>query len=287
MSAPAPFPLPRRGPLGLVHAAWAFFVRDLRNEASYRLAFVLQVFGLFVSATLWYFMARFIGAVSRPDDLKAALGGLDYYSFALVGLVVSRFIDVAQSSYGAQIRNEQTTGTLEAMLVTPTRLAHIVLAASTWSFAFATFQGALYLLFGVAVFGVQLNPGSLVGAVAAIVFSALALSGLGILSAAFVLYFKRGNPIEYVVSMGSLLFGNILIPLAALPPGLRWISRLLPVTYAVEAVRGALLLGKDLRQLAPDLAALAAFAVVLVPLGLAGARLAVRQAKKDGSLVQY
>lgn len=271
----------------LLRAGWAFLVRDFQTELSYRLAFALSFLGLFVSATLWYFMARFINAVGTGERLGDALGGLDYYSFALVGLMVSRFIDVAQSSYGAQIRGEQTTGTLEAMLVTPTRLAHIMLAGSTWSYTMAAIQAAMYLFFGVAVFGVQLDVGSLLGALAAFVFSVLALSGVGILSAAFVLYFKRGNPIDFVISMASLLFGNVLIPVATLPEPLLWISRLIPVTYAVGAVRGALLQGKTLPDLLPELAALAAFAVVLLPIGILGARIAVRRAKREGSLVQY
>jgi ABC-2 type transport system permease protein len=271
----------------LLRAAWAFLVRDFQTEVSYRLSFVLSLFGLFVSATLWYFMARFIGGVSDEAALRQKLGGLDYYSFTLVGLMVSRFLDVAQSSYGAQIRSEQTTGTLEVMLVTPTRLGHLVLAASTWSYAFALLQASAYLLFGVFVFGVKLQLGSVVGAFAAVLFSVLALSGIGILSAAFVLYFKRGNPIDFVVSMTSLLFGNLLIPVATLPPEIAWVSKWIPLTYAVGAVRGTLLQGKGLVEIAPDLVRLAAFAAVLVPIGLLGARVAVRRAKREGSLVQY
>ncbi len=273
--------------MGFLRAAWAFLVRDFQTELSYRLAFALSFLGLFVSATLWWFMARFVGAVSSADQLRSTLGGLDYYSFTLVGLMVSRFIDVAQSSYGAQIRGEQTTGTLEVMLVTPTRLAHIVLAGSTWSYTMAAIQAGMYLLFGIVVFGVQLNVGSILGALAAFVFSVLALSGIGILSAAFVLYFKRGNPIDFVISMASLLFGNVLIPVSTMPEPVRWVSKLIPVTYAVGAVRGALLQGRSFRELLPDLAALAGFALVLVPIGVLGARVAVRRAKREGSLVQY
>lgn len=271
----------------LARAAWAFLVRDFQTEVSYRLSFLLSLVGLFVSATLWYFMARFITGVADPVALRARLGGLDYYPFTLVGLMVSRFLDVAQSSYGAQIRNEQTTGTLEVMLVTPTRLGYLVLAASSWSYVFAILQASMYLIFGVLVFGVELNLGSLVGAAAAVLFSVLALSGIGILSAAFVLYFKRGNPIDWVVSMASLLFGNLLIPTSTLPPEIAWVSKWIPLTYAADAVRGTLLQGKGIAEIAPDLFALAGFAVVLVPIGLFGARIAVRRAKREGSLVQY
>lgn len=267
--------------------AWAFLVRDLRTETSYRLSFLLSGIGLFVSATMWYFMARFITAAGNEERLMQQTGGLGYYSYALIGLMVQRFLDVALHSYGSQIRSEQTTGTLEAMLVTPARLGYIVITSSTYSYLFATLQAAAYLFFGVVIFGVRLNPGSLLGAVAAIVLTILALSGIGILSAAFVLYFKRGNPLDFVITSMSLLFGNVIIPPTSLPEVIRPISRIVPVYYANNAVRGALLQGRSLGELAPDLLALAGFAVVLLPIGLLGSRVAVRRAKREGTLVQY
>lgn len=271
----------------LFATAWAFLVRDLRSETSYRLSFVLSAVGLFVTATMWYFMARFITAAGNEERLLRQTGGLGYYSYALIGLMVQRFLDVSLHSYGSQIRSEQTTGTLEAMLVTPARLGYIVVASSTYSYIFASLQAAAYLFFGVMVFGVRLNPGSLVGGAAAILLTVLALSGIGILSAAFVLYFKRGNPLDFVITSLSLLFGNVIIPPDSLPEAIRPLCRIVPVFYANSAVRGALLQGRGLRDLAPDLLALAGFAAVLLPLGLWGARLAVRRAKHEGTLVQY
>jgi len=266
---------------------WAFLLRDFQTETSYRLAFVLSLIGLFVSATVWYFMARFITGSSDPGRLASQTGGLDYYSFALVGLMVNRFLDVSLHSFSSSIRAEQSTGTLEAMLVTPARLGHLVLASSGYSYLYAGLQAAAYLFFGVVVFGVQLDLGSVIGAILAVVLTSVALSGIGILSAGFVLYFKRGNPLDFVISSLSLLFGNVIIPQHALPEQIRWISKLIPVYYANNAVRGALLQGRDLITLAPDLLALLAFSAVLVPVGLLGARIAVRRAKQEGSLIQY
>jgi ABC-2 type transport system permease protein len=79
----------------------------------------------------------------------------------------------------------------------------------------------------------------------------------------------------------------VIIPQQALPANISWISNLVPVYYANNAVRGALLQGRDLATLAPDLLALLVFSAVLVPLGLLGARIAVRRAKQEGSLIQY
>ncbi|HHN74385.1 MAG TPA: ABC transporter permease [Acidobacteria bacterium] len=270
----------------LLQCIRAFLVRDFQVESSYRLAFVLQGLGLFVSSTLWYFIAGVFGGTRNPD-LAEAMGNVGYFPFVLVGLMVNRFQEVSLNAYAAQIRQEQTTGTLEAMLVTPARLGHLMLAASSWSYLMAGMQSAMYLVFGVFVFGVELDPGNLLGALLAVVLTAAAVSGIGILSAAFVLYFKRGNPVNFVISATSALFGNIFFPSQMLPDSLSWLARFVPLSYASNAVRGALLRGASLAQLAPDLLALAAFAAVLMPAGLFGARLAIRRAKREGTLVQY
>lgn len=276
----------------LVRTAWAFLVRDFQVEVSYRLSFLLQFFGLFVSALLWFFFAGFVDGIGGGSSkLREQIGDLAFFPWVLAGITVSRFLDVSLSTYAAQIRNEQSLGTLEAMLVTPARLGNLILASSTWSFVFAGIQATLYMVLGVFIFGVRLNLGhpleGLSAVLLSIVLTVAAFSGVGILSAAFVLYFKRGNPINFVISSASLLFGNVLVPSASLPESISWISKIIPIFYATDAVRGALLRGESLAEIAPNLLALAGFAAVLLPLGVLGARYAVSKAKQEGTLVQY
>ncbi len=52
-------------------------------------------------------------------------------------------------------------------------------------------------------------------------------------------------------------------------------------------MRLAVLQGATFAALAPDLLALVAFAAVLLPLGLVAFRVALRKARRDGSLTQY
>lgn len=65
------------------------------------------------------------------------------------------------------------------------------------------------------------------------------------------------------------------------------LAHLLPLTYSLRAMRGALLLGRGPVELAGDLGMLALFAAVLLPVGLAAFRWAVRFARRAGSLGQY
>lgn len=72
-----------------------------------------------------------------------------------------------------------------------------------------------------------------------------------------------------------------------LPAWLRPLAYLLPLTYSLQAMRRALLIGDSLAALAREVVILIAFAAVLLPLSLLAFRYAVRRARVDGSLAQF
>lgn len=85
----------------------------------------------------------------------------------------------------------------------------------------------------------------------------------------------------------SELFGGVLFPIEVFPTWLQSISHILPITYAVNGMRHALLQGYSLGSLAPDIFTLALFSIVLLPLSLFIFDKAVIKVKAEGGLVQY
>ena len=112
-------------------------------------------------------------------------------------------------------------------------------------------------------------------------------AGLGILSASFILYFKRGDPINFFLSGLTTMFGNVFFPSAQLPSGVQWISNILPITWSLKIVRGSLLQGQTAADLQGELLRLLVLTAVLLPAGIYFSRIAIRRAKREGSLVQY
>ena len=270
--------------LKLVRKSWAFIKKDVRILVSYRFSFFLELFGIFFSILMFYFVARIFGQAATP--YLDAYGG-DYFSFVLIGIAFSSYLGVAMGTFSGSIGQGQVTGTLEAMLVTPTRLSTILISSSLWSFAWASFRIAVYLVAGAALFGINLSHANLSVAILIQILSILTFSSLGILSAGFVLVFKQGNPMNMVLNAASSLLAGVYYPVTVLPVWLRPLSYLLPTTYSLRAMRLAVLQGYSLRDLAPDLLILALFSAVLLPLSLAAFQFALRKAKIDGSLTQF
>ncbi|HIE57706.1 MAG TPA: ABC transporter permease [Anaerolineales bacterium] len=72
-----------------------------------------------------------------------------------------------------------------------------------------------------------------------------------------------------------------------MPIWLQKLSALIPVTYALRAMRLALLQGAGFDQLWGDILALCLFCVILLPLSLITFTYAVRRARVNGSLAHY
>jgi ABC-2 type transport system permease protein len=261
----------------------AFLRRDLREALTYKLSFVSSVTSVLLSSATFYFVAML---VPRDTPSLGPFGG-DYFSFAVVGVAFASLLGVFQEGLPAVVRSAQLAGTLEALLVTPASLPAILFGSSLYSLVFQLFRTALHLGVALAFFGLTLGrvngPGILaVGALMIICFLSV-----GILSASFILVYKTGNPFGWILGTVSGLLGGVVFPVALLPPWIRWVSSLLPVTYALDGMRKSLLASAGFAEILPDVAALAAFDVVLLPLSLVAFRLAVRKAKKDGTLSHY
>ena len=266
-----------------MHHALAFLRRDLRLQLSYRFAFVLQIFGIFFNMLVFFFFSKLVGPSAMP--YLANYGG-NYFAFVLVGLAFSGYFGVGLQSFAGTIREAQTTGTLEAMLLTPTRLKTIILASSIYDYGFVTFQVILYLLFGALLFGVQIN-GNLPAALAILVLTIVAMTAVGILAASFIIVLKRGDPVTWFFNSLGLFLGGVYYPVNLMPSWLQSLSWLLPITYSLDGMRRALLMNASWRDLWPNMAALAVFSLILTPVSLAAFRWAVHRAKVDGSLAHF
>jgi len=260
---------------------WAFLKRDFQSEISYRLAFLFQVAGMFLSILAFYFMTKMM------DPKAKGLEGIPPFEWLLIGLSFQYYFSTALYAFSSKIRNEQLLGTLEAMLVSPTPTGMVIFSSAAWDFTYGAIRVLIFLTFAVMIFGVRLHVEGLGALALGSVLTLLSSAGLGILSASFILYFKRGDPINFFLSSLTTLFGNVFFPAAQLPETVQWVSSFLPITWSLRVVRGALLRGQTVGDLRGELLRLTVLTAVLLPAGLYFSRIAIRRAKREGSLVQY
>ncbi|MCX6570660.1 MAG: ABC transporter permease [Candidatus Aminicenantes bacterium] len=261
----------------------AFLRRDFREALTYKFSFVSSFVGILLSSATFYFVAKLV----PPGTPSLGPFGGDYFSFAVVGVAFSSLLGMFQEGLSAVVRSAQVSGTLEALLVTPASIPTVLFGSSLYSLILQVFRTLLHLGVALAFFGMILGRVNGPGVLCVGVLTVLCFLGVGVLSASFILVYKTGNPFGWILGTVSGLLGGVVFPVALLPPWIRWVSSLLPVTYALDGMRKSLLASVGFAEILPDIAALAVFNIILVPASLLAFRLAVRKAKKDGTLSHF
>ncbi len=258
--------------------AWAFFERDLRTDLSYRLSFAVQGVHVLLMIASYYFLARFVG--DRTPD------GYSPFPFMAVGIAVNGYMTTCLACFTQAIRGGETTGTLKAVLATPTSSSAFIALSSIYPCTRAAVDAVVYLL-GASLFGLSLGRVNPVAVTILFALSTLAFSSVGILSATFTLVFKHGDPIVWLFVSVSWLLGGVFYPIDALPPLLQRVAWLLPISHILDGARAAVLGGAGTIEVLPQIGALAAFAVAGVPISLMAFHLGVQRAKRMGTLSHF
>lgn len=259
---------------------WAFVVRDFRSETSYRLYFVMQLGGLAWTLALFWFLARLVGsgvpALQRYGD--------DWFSFVVLGYAPLEYLRVGVLGFSARIREAQTFGTLEALLVTRAGIPTIVFGSVGYAYLWSTARAVLFLAIGGLAAGAP-DRADVPAILVFMVLSVVAFGSIGVLSASFIMVFKKGDPISMLFLGTSTLFAGLLFPTELLG---RWepVARVLPLTYSMEGIRLAAR-GHGLGELWAEAALLGVFCAVLLPLAAVTFQRAVARARRDGTLSQY
>jgi ABC-2 type transport system permease protein len=262
-----------------VRVSWAFLRRDLLIAASYRLNAALLLFGGFITLTIFHFLAQTMG----ESPLLREHYGSDYFSFALIGVAVASSLRALQTSFAARLRETQTDGSIEVLLSAPLSTFRVIAHLAAYPVFSALFRAVGLLVLGTWLFGAKLSLDPLSFAVT-LLLALISFGALGLLSAAFVLTFKRADPFNYLLDTATYLFSGVVYPVEVLPSTLQWLSRLLPATHALKALRGAALQGQGLSELLPSLLALALFSLVLWPIAALALTLARRHVEHTGTL---
>ena len=254
--------------------------RDVLTAVRYRNGFLLGAGGAAAELAAFYFLARAIGPGFRPE-------GMDYFPFVLVGTGFYTFLIAGINSFLHIIEDAQHTGTLEVLMTTSTPAPVLVFLSAMSAFAGNSIYLLFYLGSGFLLFGAPLHDANLSGCAIVLVLSLLIAIALGVLAAALQLAIQKGSAVVWLFASGTWFLTGTLFPVTALPQPLHSVAQFIPLTHALNGVRLALLQGASFAALAPDISALALFALLLLPLSLLAFSHTLQRARLQGTLSFY
>jgi len=254
--------------------------RDYLVGRSYRLSLVLDPFFGVLNLLVYYFITK-----TFPQATTVALGGApSYFAFAAVGVALSLVVQEASYRVASRVREEQLTGTLEALVAQPITAFELSLGMAGFYLLFAMMRAALYLTVAGVWLGVDFGEADWLGFAAMLAATAAAMLGIGIALAALVLLLRRAEVVVGIVTLLLALAGGAFFPVEVLPGTLQSISAVVPSRFAYDGVRSALFEGQGW---AGDAARLMLFAIAGLPLAVLAFKGALLRAKKRGTLATY
>lgn len=254
--------------------AFAMVRRDLLIDVRYRLVFVIGLIDAALILVSYAFLARVFEGV--PPD------GYPPVAFVLVGVALADSLTTAVVCLTFGVRYGQQTGTVKVLLaepISPTRLMSV-------SLVYPVLRGAVdFMCFLIVAMALGLPAASINAMSVVVVFivAAAAVLGIGLLSAAATLLFKRGDPVLWALGTATALLSGVLYPTSVLPPWLQRIAAWLPTTHALTAMRAAVIDGAGLASLLPELAIVGAWAGCGLGVGLAAFEAAAHYARREGT----
>ncbi|MFF7231717.1 ABC-2 type transport system permease protein [Streptomyces sp. 2333.5] len=168
-------------------------------------------------------------------------GGTPYIDFLAPGIIAQSAMFVA-IFYGIMIIWERDAGILTKLLVTPTPRAALIAGKSFAAGVKALIQAVVVIVIA-ALLGVAMtwNPLRLLAVAVAVVLGSAFFSCLSMSIAGIVLTRDRLMGVGQAITMPLFFASNALYPLSVMPGWLQAVSKINPLSYQVDALRGLLL----------------------------------------------
>jgi ABC-2 type transport system permease protein len=263
-----------------LRSALAVLKRDFQVASSYRVGFLTGLVGGFANIVIFYYISRLV-------RLENSLSPDEYFAFVTIGVLIFTVVSATLTAPHMALRQELVAGTFERLLLAPGGTIASIVSLLLFPALYALLTVMAMLTFAAVVFGLELQWSTVPLGVPLALLAILAFAPFGILLQASVVIGKKAPPgTNYVILLIALISG-LYFPVALLPEWVQWTSEVQPFTPAVDLLRWSLA-GQPLTDSAwLEVAKLAGFAVVMVPVATGVMAAMLRQSRRRGTILEF
>lgn len=212
---------------------------------------------LLIPVALFLIVGR---AMNRGSGAPRTPGGLEFMQTGLP-VMVSVFMAIgAVISLVTIISIYREGGILKRLRATPLRPYTILFAHVLVKLLLTAVTLTLMILAGRRFYPAGLNA-PVVSFAIALLFSTLSILSIGFIIASLVRTARFAQPVSALIFYPMIGLSGLFAPVDALPSGLQWVAKMLPLTYIVSLLRG-IWIGESWLAHLGDLAALTIASVV-------------------------
>ncbi|NTV09345.1 MAG: ABC transporter permease [Zoogloea sp.] len=198
-----------------------------------------ELFSRAIQPILW--LVVFGQVFSRVRGIPT--GGVSYLAFMTPGILAQSVL-FAAIFYGISVIWERDLGIVQKLLVTPAPRSALVLGKAIAAGVRGMVQAVIVFLIALAL-GIELRwePLPMVVVLAAVMLGSAIFSTFSLVIACIVKTRERFMGIGQVLTMPLFFASNAIYPLDLMPDWLQTVARMNPLTYLVDALRGAMIVG--------------------------------------------
>jgi len=206
------------------------------------------------------------------EPIKTSVVGLvsgqsNYFEFVAPGIMAMVVMTAVLTGLAASVSRESEQGTLDGILVAPVRRLSIIIGKATAQSVRGLIQGFIVLMLAILLFGVTVH-GSLLLVALLLGLGIFSFVGLGILVSAAASEQETATQLLFMFQFPMLFLSGAFFPLQQMPKIMQQIAHLLPLTYAIEALRKVIILGGGIADVRNELLILFVFGFITLLIAL-------------------
>ena len=209
-------------------------------------------------------------AVVKPFNVQTqgvVSGHPSYFDFIAPGIMAMTVMMSVMTGLPVAISQEKEIGTMDGMMVAPINRLSILLGKTMAQTARGLIQGLIILALAIGIFGVVIQ-GSILLVFALLLLGVFSFVGLGIVITSFTKDQETAQMLMMTLMFPMMFLSGVFFPIQQMPWYMQDISKVLPLTYASQALRKVMVLGAGISQISTELIILIGFGVVMIAIAL-------------------
>jgi len=266
---------------------WSEIIKNLKFLLAYPVVFIFwAIFPIFWFIPFILQGEAFVGGLQSQSFAEIA-GTSEFIPFVILGAVLNSYVMTSLYGMGESIRREAYRGTLDYILSSPCNKAFILIGKALSESISSTIYAVNQLLICILFFGISLTLGVIMPVIFIVILLIIGLYGMALILAALSLRYKQAHDLAHTMEYVFSLFAPVRYPLASLPLWAQVVGKLLPLTYALIAVRSLVLLGQNLTALYLEILILLVIDGVAIFLGFYLFSWMENRTKKSGTISHF
>jgi len=190
-----------------------------------------------------------------------------YVEFLIPGLLMMTIISSVMTGLPRAIAYEKDIGTMNGFLVAPISRFSILGGKALGRIIRGFIQGILSLILAIILFGINVH-GNLISIFTIIFLGVFSFVGLGIILTLIAEDEETASMIIMTLTLPMMFLSGIFFPIEMMPSFMQTISKWLPFTYAVDAMRRIMVFGATLGNVYTDVLVMLFFGIATLVIAI-------------------